>query len=144
MFALFTRYESGTDVTLLNTGYADLKESEGLFIDNQYRQTLDRYRIQLYDHVVVRNGGIENMRDKTLLETGCGRGGGLNYIVQKMRPRSAVGVDICGAQVPQSSVSSMNIGCLLQETLALWSRRKHQLHSYGRGKTFFCCSKIVS
>jgi len=60
---------------------------------------MDKYRYQLYDKVVVRNArealGIEGMQGKTMLETGCGRGGGLNYIASKMKPQYAIGVDMC-------------------------------------------------
>ena len=50
---------------------------------------------------MIENGRFEEteMRDKVLLETGCGRGGGLHYIVQKMTPEYAVGVDISDRQV---------------------------------------------
>jgi cyclopropane fatty-acyl-phospholipid synthase-like methyltransferase len=39
------------------------------------------------------------MSGKTLLETGCGRGGGLHYITKKMTPESSVGIDISDSQV---------------------------------------------
>jgi ubiquinone/menaquinone biosynthesis C-methylase UbiE len=42
---------------------------------------------------VIENGGFDDMHNKTILETGCGRGGGLNFIAQIMRPRYAIGVD---------------------------------------------------
>jgi cyclopropane fatty-acyl-phospholipid synthase-like methyltransferase len=39
------------------------------------------------------------MAGKSLLETGCGRGGGLHYIASKMTPEYSVGVDISDSQV---------------------------------------------
>ena len=58
---------------------------------------MDRYRIQMYDYVVRRLGFQDHMRGKTLLETGCGRGGGLRYLVESMNPRHAIGVDFSQA-----------------------------------------------
>ena len=60
---------------------------------NQFRNQFDRYRFQLYQYAVIENGGFDDMHNKTILETGCGRGGGLNFIAQLMRPRYAIGVD---------------------------------------------------
>lgn len=47
----------------------------------------------MYQFAVLEQGGIDSFQGKTLLETGCGRGGGLNYLAQLMRPRYAIGVD---------------------------------------------------
>ena len=66
-------------MTLANGGYAELNEREGIYL-NGISDVFDKYRVQLYDFVVIKNSDIENMENKTLLETGCGRGGGLNYI----------------------------------------------------------------
>jgi tRNA G46 methylase TrmB len=93
-------WDRGANLTLLNVGYADLAESYGLYLeDSEERESMDRYRYQLYDKVVARNGrevieGFENMEGKTLLETGCGRGGGLNFLAKKLKPQYAIGVDM--------------------------------------------------
>lgn len=82
--AFLTMWYGGSEgLTLMNVGYADMSESQGLIIEGEYRDSLDRYRMQLYHKIVVLNGaqsGIESMEGKTLLETGCGRGGGINYL----------------------------------------------------------------
>ena len=39
------------------------------------------------------------MEGKTLMEAGCGRGGGLRYIADRYRPRIAIGVDFNQNQV---------------------------------------------
>jgi ubiquinone/menaquinone biosynthesis C-methylase UbiE len=100
-FGLFSSsMMNNTDITIINTGYATTSEEdmEGLALmkhglQGTFRNQFDRFRFQMYEHVVAENGGLEDMRDKTLLETGCGRGGGLNYLANLMRPRYAIGVD---------------------------------------------------
>lgn len=42
----------------------------------------------------MRFGGVNNMNGLNILETGCGRGGGLHYIARELNPQSAVGIDI--------------------------------------------------
>lgn len=34
------------------------------------------------------------MRGKSLLETGCGKGGGTNYLMNAVKPSKCVGVDL--------------------------------------------------
>ncbi len=101
IFSLFSgALSQNTELTIVNCGYATTQEEdlEGLGLMrhgelNQFRNQLDRYRFQMYQHVVIENGGLDDMHNKTVLETGCGRGGGLNFIAQLMRPRYAIGVD---------------------------------------------------
>ena len=92
-------WDRGSDLTLMNVGYADLAEPRGLYLDSEERDSFDKYRYQLYDKIVVRNGkevieGFENIESKTLLETGCGRGGGLNFLAKKLKPQYAIGIDM--------------------------------------------------
>jgi len=49
----------------------------------------DRLCIQLYHHVAAER----DLRGLTVLEVGCGRGGGASYISRYLSPRSIVGVD---------------------------------------------------
>lgn len=83
-----TLWYRGDDLTLLNVGYADLSQPGGIIenLDEDKKQAFDKYRIQLYHKIVLENGNIESMEGKTLLETGCGRGGGLNYLAQILKP----------------------------------------------------------
>lgn len=85
MLGLLTLWYPNDDLTFLNVGFAGLNEREGLFLEG-VRDVFDKYRLQLYHYCVVKNGGIHTMENKTLLETGCGRGGGLNYIATLLRP----------------------------------------------------------
>jgi cyclopropane fatty-acyl-phospholipid synthase-like methyltransferase len=93
----------GDDLTLLNVGYAaDVNVStSGILdtLDKASRQAFDKYRIQLYHKIVLENGNIESMEGKTLLETGVGRGGGLNYLAQALKPQYAIGIDMTLSQV---------------------------------------------
>ena len=84
----------GADVTFLNYGYAPLDgrapEPELLPEDQP-----NRHCIQLYRRVA---GAVE-LRGKTLLEVGCGRGGGASYVARYCRPASMTGVDFSGRAV---------------------------------------------
>ncbi len=51
----------------------------------------DRYCCQLYDQVVF---GV-CLKNKTVLEVGCGRGGGLSFLKRYHFPAGADGVDLC-------------------------------------------------
>jgi len=42
---------------------------------------------------------VDTMEDKRVLETGCGRGGGLQLIMEKFKPKKAIGLDYSGSQV---------------------------------------------
>jgi len=53
---------------------------------------INRYCIQLYDHV-IRNNEINN---KDILEVGSGRGGGASYVSRYHSPKSYTGLDISG------------------------------------------------
>jgi hypothetical protein len=90
----FTLWYRGDDLTLLNTGYAELNKPTGIFLEGNSKALFDKYRIQLYHKVVVENGEIDSMEGKTLLETGCGRGGGLNYLAEVLKPQYAIGLDM--------------------------------------------------
>src|SRR5208282_1346001 len=79
-----------TDSSLdfMNYGYAPLTESEDyLKIDS--RDEPNRYGIGLYRQLL---DAVE-VRDRRVLEVGCGRGGGSAYIRSYLSPREMVGVD---------------------------------------------------
>lgn len=95
-----TLWYRGDDLTTLNVGYADLGQPAGIIKDSGLGEEFDKYRLQLYHKVVLENGSIDSMEGKTLLETGSGRGGGLNYLAQKLRPQYAIGIDMTYSMVP--------------------------------------------
>jgi SAM-dependent methyltransferase len=55
----------------------------------------DRLGIQLYDHLL----SPLSMAGKTVLEVGCGRGGGAAYVANYLGPRRVVGLDFCHKSV---------------------------------------------
>lgn len=92
-FDFFTSYYQKNDLTTLNTGFADPEQIDGVFLKD-VRDRFDIYRIQLYHYLVKSFGNIESMAGASILETGCGRGGGLNYIAKTFTPDYALGIDI--------------------------------------------------
>lgn len=73
----------------LNYGYASPNgEFDGLALAEQDEP--DRYGIQLYHHVTY--GG--NLYGKSVLEVGCGRGGGAAFLARYGGPKEYVGLDI--------------------------------------------------
>jgi SAM-dependent methyltransferase len=99
--ALIRTFYSGLSVVLksedaafLNYGYAPLDdETPRLTLDPADAE--DRYSIQLYFRVA----GAWDLRDKDVLEIGCGRGGGASFIRRYLQPASVTGVDISARAV---------------------------------------------
>jgi len=81
------RFDNKGDIVFMNYGYADPIQKIVLHPEEEPH----RYSIQLYHHM------IENIdfRAKAVVEVGCGRGGGLSYIVKRWVPASAIGIDLC-------------------------------------------------
>ena len=78
--------DKNAEVLFMNYGYADeIKE-----LSLSHEDENDRYSIQLYDHLASE---VE-IKDKDILEVGCGRGGGLSFITKNYKPNSAIGVDL--------------------------------------------------
>jgi SAM-dependent methyltransferase len=53
--------------------------------------TMDRFGIQLYDHLL----SSLSIAGTTVLDVGCGRGGGAAYVASYLGPRRVVGIDRC-------------------------------------------------
>lgn len=71
---------------------------DGIYV-REIREKSDSLGIQLYHYLVCDFAGLEAMSGKSLLETGCGRGGGLHYIASRMTPEYTIGLDISDRQV---------------------------------------------
>lgn len=67
---------------VMNYGFADAQAPGPLPVG-------DALGLRLYDEVV----GAAALRDRRLLEVGCGRAGGLAHLYQRCQPRLACGVD---------------------------------------------------
>ena len=78
--------DKNAEVIFMNFGYSKNKHKINLE-DNDEK---NRYSAQLYNLVAT---GTE-IKDKDILEVGCGRGGGLSYVNRYFSPKSVVGVDL--------------------------------------------------
>jgi ubiquinone/menaquinone biosynthesis C-methylase UbiE len=80
------RVDKNSDILLMNYGYHDLDNVLKLDLNDES----DRFSIQLYHHLASK----VDLKDKDIVEIGCGRGGGLYYITKNFSPASARGVDL--------------------------------------------------
>ena len=59
----------------------------------------EKFSYQLYHYIATGFRSIENYQGKHVLEIGSGRGGGLAFIVQYLKPVSALGIDFSRQQI---------------------------------------------
>lgn len=50
-------------------------------------------------HRVALAGGKESLKGVSVLDLACGRGGGLNFLVEHLEAERAIGVDLCPRQI---------------------------------------------
>ncbi len=74
------------EITYMNYGH----DGDGENLDLKPEEEKDRYAIQLYHHMATKI----NLSKKSVLEVGCGRGGGLNFIKGRLAPGSVTGLDL--------------------------------------------------
>ena len=73
----------------MNYGYAPLGGEEGrLELDPE--DEYNRFSIQLYHHLT----SVVDLQGKDVLEVGCGRGGGAEFITRYHKPKRMVGLDL--------------------------------------------------
>ena len=90
--------DAGYSKVFLNYGYASPNgEFDDLIL--QERDVPDRYGIQLYQHL-TRGTSLENA---SVLEVGCGRGGGASFLARYRKPKEYVALDISGRLVAHCS-----------------------------------------
>lgn len=80
------KVDKNGDILFMNYGYND--KDEVILMDDQNEP--NRYSIQLYHHLVC----ATDIKNKDIVEIGCGRGGGLSYITKNFSPSSAKGIDM--------------------------------------------------
>jgi SAM-dependent methyltransferase len=80
------KVDKNAEVIFMNYGFSE-KGSE-VFIDKENEP--NRYSIQLYHHLAI----ATELKNKDIVEIGCGRGGGLSYITRNFLPSTAKGVDL--------------------------------------------------
>lgn len=80
------KQDKNAEVLFMNYGYHDDNE----FIELADQDEINRYSIQLYHRLAK----MTEIKDKNILEIGCGRGGGLDYIARTFKPATALGIDL--------------------------------------------------
>lgn len=86
---LATKMPSESALLFMNYGFAPQSDVQARPMSLHPDDQPYRYHIQLYQRVV----GEIDLRDKDVLEVGCGRGGGANYLKRYLKPRAVAGVD---------------------------------------------------
>jgi ubiquinone/menaquinone biosynthesis C-methylase UbiE len=90
---LIIRFDKDISANFMNYGYAYLDEEQSVVLEQQ--DEVNRYCIQLYDHVVNR----VDLENKKVLEVGSGRGGGADYITRYYKPFKYTAVDISSSVI---------------------------------------------
>lgn len=81
-----SKIDKNADILFMNYGYHH--KDQQITIDEQNEH--NRYSIQLYHQLA---SSVE-IRNKDIVEIGCGRGGGLAFITSTFAPASAIGIDV--------------------------------------------------
>ncbi len=89
LYEMLAARDDDADWAFMNYGFAEL-DPHATRLELAPADEKDRSAIQLYHHVAA----WVDLRDRDVVEVGCGRGGGASYIVRYLRPRSMVGVDV--------------------------------------------------
>lgn len=90
---LIIKFDKKKAATFMNYGYQSLNGHVPLELKKE--DEIDRYCIQLYDHVVNR----VDLKGKHVLEVGSGRGGGASFIKRYHGPDTYTAMDISGAVI---------------------------------------------
>lgn len=85
-YRFMTHLDKEADMVFMNYGFAEAGSRLDLLVEDE----VNRYCIQLYHHVA---SAVE-LKDRDVLEIGCGRGGGASYVARYLGPRSVTGMDL--------------------------------------------------
>jgi SAM-dependent methyltransferase len=85
-YSYVNRIDRKGEILFMNYGYS--KPGHDIMLDKEDEG--DRYPIQLYHHLAAE----AEIKNKDVVEIGCGRGGGLSYICRYFLPASATGIDL--------------------------------------------------
>lgn len=89
VYQYLSAIDADADITLMNFGYAALAaDEEPLSLAPAAER--DRYGLQLYHRVASE----VDLRDRDVLEVGCGRGGGAAFLMERFPLRSMTGLDL--------------------------------------------------
>jgi ubiquinone/menaquinone biosynthesis C-methylase UbiE len=86
LYRLINRFDRDKIVTFMNFGYSSSDKDLILSPEDEN----NRYPIQLYRHLTDRI----DLSGKSLVEIGCGRGGGLSHTAKNSGASSLIGIDI--------------------------------------------------
>jgi ubiquinone/menaquinone biosynthesis C-methylase UbiE len=86
LYRMINRFDRDKLVIFMNYGYSSPGEDLSLSGEDEK----NRYPIQLYRHLTDK----VNLSGKSLVEIGCGRGGGLSHIARNSVSSSFIGMDI--------------------------------------------------
>jgi ubiquinone/menaquinone biosynthesis C-methylase UbiE len=87
-YQLLSRLDTKDFLLFMNYGYAHLDTTPPLAL--QAEDEPNRYLIQLYHQVA----NPIDLRERDVLEVGCGRGGGAAFLARYLGPQSMTGVDL--------------------------------------------------
>lgn len=79
--------------SFMNYGYEPGPSEEHLILTE--KDEMNRYAIHHYHYLAIKTV----MKGKDVLEVGCGRGGGSNYIARNFHPKSMTGIDLASQAV---------------------------------------------
>ena len=80
------KVDKKAEILFMNYGYS----SEDLKITLEPKDEINRYSIQLYSHFTT----DVSIKNKDIIEIGSGRGGGLNFLTETFKPKSAIGIEL--------------------------------------------------
>ncbi|MFC2154904.1 class I SAM-dependent methyltransferase [Acidobacteriota bacterium] len=80
-----TRNDKKSEVIFMNYGFSNHQE-----LDLSEKDESNRYPIQLYNYI----SSHQDIKGLNVLEVGSGRGGGAEYIVRSLKPKSYKGLDL--------------------------------------------------
>lgn len=80
------KIDKNAEVLFMNFGYNDKDQH----IEMDEKTEPDRYSVQLYHHLASET----DIKNKDIVEIGCGRGGGLSYVTRTFSPATARGIDL--------------------------------------------------
>jgi SAM-dependent methyltransferase len=80
-------------MTFINLGYAGLETPHTTVLTPEDES--NRYAIQLYDYLFQ----FPDAKGKDVLEVGCGRGGGANFLYKTYQPKTYLGIDFAQAHI---------------------------------------------
>ncbi|MCK5919750.1 MAG: class I SAM-dependent methyltransferase [Methylococcales bacterium] len=93
-FEFISKLNSGTAMLFMNYGYADL-DPDAPILKLLPKDEGPRYSTQLYHHTA----NAIDLHGKDIIEIGCGRGGGSDYVQRYLRPKSTIGVDLAASAI---------------------------------------------